>query len=79
MTNVINFPGAYYSNIDATPMLQSIAATEDPKYAFVIVWPEDGGQPSFHSNTSDVPVILYQLQRFIHKYFDGDFTEGNKP
>lgn len=76
--NLIKFPGAYYGETTAADMLRKIAEDE-PKYAFVISWPKDGKRPTYHSNTSDVPVILLRLQQFIHKLFNGDFSEGNEP
>lgn len=60
-------------DIQADKMLQAIAE-ENPKNAFVIVWPDDGSMPTYHSSTSDVPTVLMRLQQFIHKYYNGDFT-----
>jgi hypothetical protein len=60
-------------DISASQMLINISE-DKPKNAFVIAWPEDGSMPTYHSSTSDVPVILLRLQEFIHKYYNGDFT-----
>jgi len=70
--NVIKFPGITKHDISASEMLQNIA-TEEPKNAFVIVWPEDGGMPTYHSSTGDIPVILMRLHDFIHKWHNGEF------
>lgn len=59
-------------DIDAADMLSSIAE-DKPDNAFVIVWPADGSMPTYHSSTSDVPVVLMRLQEFMHKYFSGEF------
>lgn len=71
---IIKFPGITKHDIDAAEMLNEISV-EKPKYAFVICWPENGEMPSYHSNTSDTPVILMRLQEFIHKYYNGDFDD----
>lgn len=51
-------------DINCSDMLREIAKGE-PKNAFVICWPEDGGMPSYHSSSGDMPVILFRLQTFI--------------
>lgn len=60
-------------DIDAPEMLRNIAVDE-PKHAFVIVWPDDNTEPTFHSSTGDYPVVLMRLHHFIHKYYNGDFV-----
>lgn len=72
MAEILRIPN-FITKVDihAPSMLREIAK-ENPDYAFVIVWPKDGSLPTFHSNTSDMPVILMQLQRFIHLAFSGD-------
>lgn len=72
MSNIIKFPALWYSDLDAAQMLNNIAA-EKPKHAFVIAWPEDGSMPTYHSSTSDTPVILYRIQEFVHKLYSGEF------
>lgn len=74
MSNIITFTGMTKNDIDAPTMLRNIAE-EKPKNAFVIVWPEDGSLPTYHSSTSDMPVVLMRLQEFIHKYYNGDFSD----
>jgi hypothetical protein len=46
-----------------------------PAHLFIIAWPSDGSKPTYHSTTSDAPVILMRLAEFQHKYFNGDFYE----
>lgn len=58
--------------LDAPEMLRAIA-DENPSKVFVIVWPEDGGMPTYHSNTNDISVVLMRLREFEHKYFNGEF------
>lgn len=55
-------------DIPADSMLKEIAASE-PDFAFVVCWPKDGSMPTFHSNTSDMPVVLFNLQKFIHRFY----------
>jgi hypothetical protein len=64
-------------DLDASEILSEIAK-EDPKHVFLVVWPKDGGHPTFHASTSDTPVVLYQLERFKHFIFseDCDDAEG---
>lgn len=59
-------------DLNAEDMLRAIAENK-PKHAFVICWPEDGGQPTYHSSTGDMPVVLMRLNGFIHKFYNGDF------
>jgi len=72
MSNIIKFPSLWYSDLNAGKMLNNIAF-EKPKHAFVIAWPEDGSMPSYHSSTSDTPVIVYRIQEFLHKLYSGEF------
>lgn len=72
--NIVNFPGEFHGNLSADEMLRNLA-DEEPKCAFVICWPKDGGWPTFHSNTKDIPVILLRMHQFIHKVLNGDFGE----
>ncbi|MBL8713207.1 MAG: hypothetical protein JNM12_09925 [Alphaproteobacteria bacterium] len=72
MSNVVKFPGLYYGDIPAAEMLENIAA-DKPKHAFVIVWPEDGSMPTYHSSTSDTPIIVYRINEFLHRLFNGEF------
>jgi len=73
MGNIVQFDGFTSLDIDTAEMLRNIA-DEKPANAFVVVWPEDGSLPTYHSNTSDVPVILMRLNEFIHQYYNGDFN-----
>jgi hypothetical protein len=61
-------------DISAQEMLEEIAK-QKPKNAFVVVWPEDGTMPTYHCSTGDIPVVLMRVNEFIHKYYNGDFTE----
>lgn len=74
MTNVVKFPGKVYQDLPADEMLKAIAE-QKPSKVFMIVWPEDGTRPTYHSNTSDIPVIVLRIQQFLHKLFNGVFTE----
>lgn len=73
MGDVVRWNGITRHELNSEDMLTAIAA-EKPDKVFVITWPEDGSMPSFHSNTQDIPVVLMQLQRFIHKFYNGDFS-----
>ena len=59
-------------DLNASKMLRVIAK-DKPEYVFVIAWPKDGMMPTYHSNTSDTPIILMRIQQFIHKFYSGDF------
>ncbi|MBE2191349.1 MAG: hypothetical protein IAE63_04140 [Alphaproteobacteria bacterium] len=71
--NIIPFKGITKHDLNPERMFQQICAENQQDHAFVICWPKDGTHPTFHSTTGDMDVVLYQLQRFIHKYFNGDF------
>ena len=75
MGDIIKFTGLTKCDLSAKEMLVNIAY-DNPKNAFVIVWPENGEMPTYHSTTSDTPVVLMRLQEFIHKYYNGDFFHG---
>jgi len=70
--NVVKFPGLWHSDLKADEMLRAIAA-EGPGHAFVIVWPEDGSMPTYHSSTADTPCVVYRINEFLHKLYGGDF------
>jgi hypothetical protein len=72
MAEIIKLPLITQHELDASEMLAAIAE-DKPKNAFVVVWPEDGTMPTYHSTTSDVPTVLMRLREFEHKYFSGDF------
>jgi len=59
-------------DLPPSEMLKEIAK-KDMRAAFVITWPSDGSMPTYHSSTTDTPVILMRLQEFIHKVYNGDF------
>lgn len=71
--NIIPFKGITKHDLNPKTMFEAIIENDSPHHAFVICWPEDGSHPTFHSTTGDTAVVLYQLQRFIHKYFNVDF------
>lgn len=73
MAEIIDFHQYVTGEMPAPEMLRNIADGE-PINAFVIVWPADGSMPTYHSSTSDIPVIMMRCQEFIHKYFNGDFS-----
>lgn len=72
MGEVIKIEFMTKHDISAEEMLNNIA-TLKPKHAFVIVWPEDGSEPTFHSSTGDAVTILYRIREFEHSLFSGDF------
>jgi len=74
---IIKFPGKHYGEVNGADVLRAIAESE-PDKVFVIVWPKDGSRPTYHSNTSDIPVIVLRIQQFLHKLFRGDFTDGDE-
>jgi hypothetical protein len=78
MTNVITLPIVTKLDIKAPDMLRAIA-DDEPKNAFVIAWPGDGTRPTYHSSTADMAVVLMRVQQFIHKFYEGDFTDGDTP
>lgn len=55
-------------DIPANSMLKEIALSE-PDHAFVVCWPKDGSLPTYHCSTSDMPVVLFNLQKFIHRFY----------
>ena len=71
--NVVKFPGITTVTGNAPDVLRAIA-DDNPSKVFVICWPEDGTMPTYHSNTSDMPVVLMRIQEFIHKFYNGDFN-----
>lgn len=72
MAEILHLDTLTKHELDTAEMLRSIAEN-DPEYAFVICWPKDGSDPTYHSNTGDTPVILMRINEFIHKYYNGDF------
>lgn len=72
MNNVLKFPAITRHDISTKEMLVNIAES-NPSNAFVIVWHSDESMPTYHSNTSYMPVVLMRVQEFIHKYYNGDF------
>lgn len=72
MNKVLKFTGPYYGKLNATNLLE-VVAKENPKNVFIIVWPDDGSVPTYHSSTGDTPVVLFRLQEFIHKLYNGEF------
>ena len=72
MSNVIKLPALWHSDLNAEDVLFAIAASK-PKHAFVITWPEDGSMPTYHSSTSDTPVVVYRINEFLHKLYSGEF------
>lgn len=72
MSNLIKFP-VKRNMIPTKTMFDEIIKDCKPKHAFVIVWPDDGGEVTFHSNTDDMPVMIYQVQRFIQKALNEEF------
>lgn len=72
MTNIIKLPVITKLDLQPDEMLRNIADS-NPANAFVLVWPNDGSLPTYHCSTGDTPVVLLQLQMFVHKMFNGDF------
>jgi hypothetical protein len=72
-SNIIEFPFSLTrSDLSPEDMLRAIA-DEKPEHVFVLAWPSDGTMPTYHSSTGDGPTVLFRLQQFIHKYYNGDF------
>ena len=59
-------------DLDSAKILESIAE-DKPDKVFVICWPDNGGPPTYHTNTADIPAVLFRLREFEHKFFNGDF------
>jgi hypothetical protein len=72
MAEIIHLEIVTKHDISAAKMLREIAKSK-PAHAFVIVWPESGADPTYHSSTADAPVVLYRIQEFIHKYYNREF------
>lgn len=45
-----------------------------PRHLFIIAWPEEG-MPTYHSTTSDMPIVTMRLRQFEHKLFSGELSE----
>ena len=75
MDNVVKLDIDTRLDISAADMLRAIA-DEDPDNVFLVVWPNSEEMPTFHSSTSDEPVILMRLNQFIHDYYSGKFISG---
>jgi hypothetical protein len=74
MADILTLPTLITKHdIQADEMLRNIAESA-PNHAFVVAWPEDGGMPTYHCSTGDIPVVLMRVQEFIHKYYSGDFS-----
>lgn len=72
--NVVKLPCLTRCDLKAPEMLRDIA-DNNPKHAFVIVWPEDESAPNYHCSTSDMAVVLLRMQGFIHKFYNGDLGD----
>ena len=70
MSNIVKFPGITKHDIDTSEMLRSIADT-NPHHAFLIIWPEDGTAPTYHSSTGDIPIVLHRINQFTHMVYNG--------
>ena len=67
--NIVEFP--INTALEGADVLRNIIEEDDPDRVFVICWPKDGGMPTYHSNTNDIPVVLMRLREFEHKWFNG--------
>jgi len=74
MAEIIHIKQYTSCEISAEEMLRNISK-ESPANAFVMFWPNDGSMPTYHCSTGDMPVIMMRIQQFIHKYYNGDFTD----
>ncbi len=72
MAHILRYKGITTRDISPAEMLTAIAE-EEPKNVFVLVWPDDGSMPTYHSSTGDTAVVMLRLQEFIHKFYNGDF------
>lgn len=73
MAEILEIPNFITTQDINTPEMLRAIADEEPEFAFVIAWPKDGEMPTYHCNTSDMPVVLLRLQTFIHRYFQGAY------
>ncbi len=73
MTNVIHLDLQTRAEISAGDMLHNIAETQ-PENAFVIIWPNDGGDITYHSSVADAGAVTLALNIFLHKLYAGDFS-----
>lgn len=69
--NIIPFKGITTLDIDPQAMLRAIA-DESPENVFLIVWPNTGEMPTYHSSTADIATVLMRVQGFVHKFYNGD-------
>mgnify|MGYP003385334815 CR=1 FL=1 len=53
-------------------VLEGVLA-KNPRHLFIIAWPEEG-MPTYHSTTSDMPIVTMRLREFEHKLFNGDLS-----
>lgn len=75
MSNIIKWDGFVNNKIrlEADSMLTEIAKSK-PDNAFVLCWSDDGdAEVSYHCNSGGIAAIITELERFKHKYFEGDF------
>jgi len=60
-------------DLDPKPRLLEIANDDTMEHFFGIIWREDG-EVTYHTSKSNMHEIVVECQRFLHKYFDGDFS-----
>lgn len=72
MANVIKFRGITKLDLPVADMLNEIAL-EKPENAFVICWSETENSATFHSSSPHTQRVIHELNRFMHKYYNGDF------
>ena len=68
--NVVKLNTITKLDITASDMLNDIAES-NPEGAFVIVWPEDGSEPTFHSSVANIETVMFRLNEFIHLVYKG--------
>lgn len=74
--NVIKLNITTTLDLSCPEMLRNIA-DENPKHAFLIVWPEDGSEPTYSSSMADTPLVVYHIQEFLHKLYANNFGDEN--
>lgn len=54
-------------------MFDNIIKENNPRHAFVIGWDNIRGRATFHSTTGDNTVIIFRLQEFMHRFYNGEY------
>lgn len=74
MTKEVKLDSLKTKPLEAREMLRSVAE-ENPKEAFLIVWPEDGPTEVYNHTERDAASLVHTLNTFIHQIYNGDYDE----